>query len=80
MFGSTTWSVTRGRRCESLYERIGAELTVDARERMRAYLDARPRERHGRHEYTFADTGLDLAQTRARFAEYQSCYGVPSEL
>ena len=36
--------------------------------RMRAYLDARPRARHGRHQYEFGDTGLDLAETRARFA------------
>ena len=40
----------------------------------------RPRERHGRHDYDFADTGLDLGETRARFAEYQTRYGVPSEL
>ena len=47
---------------------------------MRAYLAARPRERHGRHEYDFADTGLDLDETRARFANYQSRYGIPSEV
>ncbi len=28
----------------------------------------------------FDDTGLDLAQTRARFAQYQATYGVVSEL
>ena len=39
-----------------------------------------PRERHGRHDYDFADTGLDLAATRARFAAYQAEYAIPSEL
>ena len=47
---------------------------------MREYLEAKPRERHGRHDYDFADTGLDLAPTRARFANYQARYGVVSEL
>jgi hypothetical protein len=68
------------RTLHALYERIGAGLTDDTEQRMRGYLDARPRERHGRHEYTFADTGLDLAETRARFAAYQARYAVPSEV
>ncbi len=63
-----------------IYERIGAPLSIDTEQRMRAYLDARPRERHGRHDYEFADTGLDRAETRARFAAYQAEYGVTSEL
>ena len=68
------------RTLRSVYGRMGATLTDDAETRMRAYLDARPRERHGRHDYEFADTGLDVAETRARFAAYQARYGVPSEL
>lgn len=68
------------RTVRSVYGRMGATLTDDAETRMRAYLDARPRERHGRHDYEFADTGLDVAETRARFAAYQARYGVPSEL
>jgi len=68
------------RTMHSVYERIGARLTTDAERRMREYLDARPRERHGRHDYDFADTGLDPTETRARFAQYQARYGVPSEV
>jgi hypothetical protein len=63
----------------AVYERIGTPLTADAEHRMREYLDARPRERHGRHDYDFADTGLDLEATRARFATYQARYAIPSE-
>jgi hypothetical protein len=63
-----------------VYDRIGATLTTDAEARMRAYLAARPRERHGRHDYDFADTGLDVSETRARFATYQAQYGISSEL
>lgn len=36
--------------------------------------------RHGSHEYRFEDTGLDLATERARVADYQRRYGVPSEV
>jgi hypothetical protein len=68
------------RTMHGVYERIGRELTTDTEQRMRAYLDARPRERHGRHDYDFADTGLDLDQTRTRFARYQAQYGITSEV
>ena len=68
------------RTMHTVYERIGCPLTSDAEHRMRAYLEARPRDRHGRHEYAFADTGLDLDRTRARFAAYQAQYGIASEL
>jgi hypothetical protein len=64
----------------ALYERIGATLTIDAQRRMGDYLEARPRERHGRHDYDFADTGLDVTETRARFGRYQARYAVPSEV
>ncbi|MDQ1459238.1 MAG: hypothetical protein QOI08_722, partial [Actinomycetota bacterium] len=69
------WRTMRG-----VYERIGAPLSEEAERRMRAYLDASPRERHGRHDYDFADTGLDLDATRARFAPYQARYDIPSEV
>jgi hypothetical protein len=67
------------RTMRAVYERTGSTLTSVAEQHMRAYLDARPRDRHGRHEYELADTGLDPAETRARFAAYQARYGVPSE-
>jgi hypothetical protein len=63
----------------AVYERSGAELTTGAEQRMRAYLDGKPRGRHGRHDYDFADTGLDVDEMRARFAEYQARYGIASE-
>ena len=63
----------------AVYERIGTPFTTETEQRMRAYLEARPRERHGRHDYDFADTGLDRDATRARFATYQAQYAIPSE-
>jgi len=64
----------------TVYERIGSTMTPETEARVRAYLEARPRERHGRHDYEFADTGLDLDETRARFAAYQARYDIPSEV
>lgn len=64
----------------SVMARSGSVLSADATDRIAAYAAAKPRDRHGQHEYTFADTGLDAAETRARFAPYQTRYGVPSEL
>jgi hypothetical protein len=46
---------------------------------MRAYLVANPSDKHGAHEYSFADTGLDEATERARVQRYQDYFGVPSE-
>jgi hypothetical protein len=63
-----------------LYASTGLELAPEAEARMRAYLAARPKDRRGAHRYTFADTGLDLARERARFAKYQQRFGVPSEI
>ena len=58
----------------------GAPLGADAEAAIRRWIGARPKDRHGAHEYSFADTGLDLATERARHAEYQRRYGVPSEV
>ena len=57
-----------------------APLGAEAEAAIRHWIDARPKDRHGAHEYSFADTGLDLATERARHAEYQRRYGVPSEV
>jgi hypothetical protein len=58
----------------------GAPLGADAEAAIQRWIAARPKGRHGAHEYSFADTGLDLATERARHAEYQRRYDVPSEV
>lgn len=62
-----------------VYQRFGLELSPAVAERMRAWVAARPRGRHGEHRYRFEDTGLDLETERARFAAYRERFGVPSE-
>ena len=62
------------------YAHFGYEYSEDVDRRMRAYLAAKPQGKHGRHTYRFEDLGLDLAAERARFADYQARYDVPSEV
>ena len=54
-------------------------------EEFRTALKALPRRpphlaRTAGHDYSFADTGLDLATHRALVAPYQERFGVPSEV
>jgi hypothetical protein len=62
-----------------LYERLGLELTDEAEQRMRAFLADNPRDRHGEHQYSFADTGLDAGELRERARRYQEYFDVTSE-
>jgi hypothetical protein len=65
---------------EGVYERFGLPFGAALAERIRAHLAARPKDRHGAHEYSFADTGLDLEKERLRYAGYQAYFDVPSEV
>ena len=64
----------------SVYEWLELPLNAEVEGAMRGYLAAKPRGRDGRHDYSFADLGLELARERARFSEYQERFGVPSEV
>ena len=66
---------------ERLYAAWDLEVTAGFRTRLDTYLSAR----HtglgvGGHDYSFADTGLDLASHRALVTPYQERFGVPSEV
>lgn len=63
----------------SIYEQLDIEFTPEAERRMRTFLDEHPRDKHGTHAYTWAATGLDESEWRARTERYQSFFGVPSE-
>jgi len=47
---------------------------------MRAYVAANPQGKAGVHRHSFADTGLDLEEERAKLAPYQARFNVPSEI
>lgn len=63
----------------AIYEKFGVDFTADAEAAMRTYLAANPSDKHGAHEYRFADTGLDVAGERATVARYQRFFNVPKE-
>jgi len=63
----------------SLYDAFGRTLSAEAEQRMHAYLANRPKDKHGVHEYSFDDLGLDRATESARFARYRDNFGVPEE-
>jgi hypothetical protein len=61
------------------YEHFGLELSETAAAAMQAFLDENPADKHGRHLYSFADIGMDLAEARKLFQGYQDHFGIPSE-
>jgi hypothetical protein len=63
-----------------IYEHFGVSYSAEAEARMRTYLAAKPKDKHGAHQYAFEDTGFDLETERRRFAAYQERYRVPSEV
>ncbi len=63
-----------------IYELLGLELTPEAEARMRAFLAQNPRDKFGKHVYTWADTQLDEDEWRARSRRYQDFFEVPSEV
>jgi len=63
-----------------VYDRMGFELSDEAEAAMRAYLADNPRDKHGRHTYSWSETGLDLGEWRDRVQRYQDYFGVPSEV
>ncbi len=67
------------RTIRSIYDRIGADLTPDAEARMRGFLAENRADKHGAHEYSFADTGLDAGAVREGARRYTEYFDVPSE-
>ena len=63
----------------TIYERLGIELTAEADGAMRTFLAENPKEKHGGHRYSFADTGLDAGALRERTRSYQEFFNVPDE-
>jgi len=62
-----------------IYDKLGLELAPAAEQRMRDFFAANPRDKHGTHTYTFAETGLDVGEWRERSRRYQEYFDVPSE-
>jgi hypothetical protein len=61
---------------ERIYAHFSLPLEVTTVAAMRSHVAANPQAKHGRHEYTLADYGLDDAAVRARFASYMRRFGL----
>lgn len=63
----------------TIYERLDIELSEVAESAMRAFLAANPKEKHGGHSYSFAETGLDEGLLRERTRPYKEFFDIPEE-
>ena len=62
------------------YDFFGLEMSESIAKAMSDFLSSgHETERHGKHRYSLETSGLELEQERARFADYQQAYHIPSE-
>jgi hypothetical protein len=61
------------------YERLGLAWPNAHDRTITEYLAAKPRGKHGTHNYTPADVGLDEASVRETFKHYVAHYGIAEE-
>jgi hypothetical protein len=61
------------------YAGIDREFTDEHRAAILAYLESKPRGKHGRHDYTAQEWGYDPDALREGAATYLSTFGVVSE-
>jgi hypothetical protein len=64
---------------QRIYAHFGWTLSDDAAARMRRFLAANPKDKHGAHRYTLAEAGLDAPTERARYAAYVERFDVQTE-
>ena len=62
-----------------IYQGLDLDFSQAVEAAMGDYLAHKPRNKFGKHDYAFADLGLDLAEERERFAGYQARFAVASE-
>ena len=63
-----------------IYQGLDLDLTQEVEAAMGDYLAHKPRNKFGKHDYAFADLGLDLGEERERFAAYQTRFDIDSEV
>jgi hypothetical protein len=55
----------------TIYDRFAMSLTSTAEARMQQYLAETPKDKHGAHEYSLAQFGLDPEEERTRYRAYR---------
>ncbi len=61
------------------YDHFGLSLPDSAARAMQAFLDDNPADKHGKHSYSLANTGMSEAELRSLFTEYETYFNVPRE-
>jgi hypothetical protein len=64
----------------SIYDHVGRELRPEVEGRIRTFLADNPRDKHGLHRYSFADTGLDAGELFERTARYCDFFDVERDV
>jgi hypothetical protein len=62
-----------------VYEQLGYDWPKGHDRAITAYLEAKPKAKHGAHTYSFGELGLDDDHVRATFAPYVAHYGIVEE-
>ena len=63
----------------SIYERAGLTWPTGHGESITSYLEQKPKDKFGKHEYSLAEYGLDEAMIHNAFAAYIEHYGIEPE-
>jgi hypothetical protein len=61
------------------YEHFDLELPERAAQSMQSFLRDNPADKHGKHVYSLADTGLKEGYLRELFSPYQRYFNIPTE-
>lgn len=61
------------------YEHFDMALSDTAATAMQSFLNDNPADKHGKHLYSLANTGMEEAELRALFTEYEAYFNVPRE-
>jgi hypothetical protein len=68
-----------GAQLERLYEGLEMSLPADAKRAMLDYIESKPKDKFGAHEYEMGDEHV-IAEEREQFRAFQSYFGVASEV
>lgn len=68
------------RQVRAIYKQFDLPLSHTTERKMREYLAQHRQGEHGKHDYTFAHTGLDMASERARVLPYESRFPTEHEV
>jgi hypothetical protein len=61
------------------YDHFGMTLSNGAAAAMQGFLDDNPADKHGKHLYSLANSGMEEAELRALFNDYEAYFDVPRE-